>query len=787
MSALKFIQGFARKSLTKNQGSGIINLPGAMQSEAKAGEIVALLQRAGIPMNQLDDFIRSEADVAKFLNIIETANKPKVYSGQAAVDQLNKLFPKKGEVVDMTGKKIDTSQGIMGGKSVKELMESGQIQKGSEGLKKGQKITDRELFKNSNLNKQGFIKQGDEITSENFDTSQFAPGNYSKTTLVKDTVTDTITYIKTLDPIDAMKEANSVIGRKGKYKNLTPEESKKILTDTEDHIFERDIPIDPEDMAKGGRAGYYGGGPAMVGEDLSEIGHGSDSLMARNMQLSPNGQATTSTGLNYLLGQDNDTVRVPYAAGGGGRRAFLKLLGLAGAGVAGVKSGILGLSEGGAKKAVSETVKQAAGSGGQVPPYFLNLVKKIKNLGDDVTPSYAVKDRQKVTKYKEYELTEDVTTGKQEIQRYKVLDDDSASYYGQPLTEETYMSYTPGENIVGKGGKPVKTQPEYEEGTALLRSDRGNAGDIVDESATISDDVIKEGTVFEDTMSEFGKAEGGRIGFSAGGGKFLLSKLGINPTSRRFLEKVFGKEKFQTMIQNDPRMHRGMLEVVEMFRNKDKDGLKSYMKNFLPEMSDVEMEKFIVSSGDSAGIEGQLIRLGSGREYKNLINMKKEADQIRKLDDFDIEDVSKNAEGGRIGFSGGGILRAIIAKSAAKKGLSVRDFIKATNYKGLSPEVRMYISAEEFAALKGGQKELYDNFIDMAKTRKSFQEQVELGKGTPAKPLFDNLEQTMDEKSFVPKTVTSDDIAQMELMVKNRFNKGRKDNAQGGIQTMLGE
>ena len=72
---------------------------------------------------------------------------------------------------------------------------------------------------------------------------------------------------------------------------------------------------EPDDMATGGRAGYYGGGVAMVGEDLSEIGHGSDSLMARNMQLAPNGQATTSTGLNYLLGQDNDTVRVPYNEG----------------------------------------------------------------------------------------------------------------------------------------------------------------------------------------------------------------------------------------------------------------------------------------------------------------------------------------------------------------------------------------------------------------------------------------------------------------------------------------
>ena len=53
----------------------------------------------------------------------------------------------------------------------------------------------------------------------------------------------------------------------------------------------------------------------MVGEDLSEIGHGSDSLMARNMQLAPNSMATTSTGLNYLLGEDNDTVRVPYNEG----------------------------------------------------------------------------------------------------------------------------------------------------------------------------------------------------------------------------------------------------------------------------------------------------------------------------------------------------------------------------------------------------------------------------------------------------------------------------------------
>jgi hypothetical protein len=749
MSAIKIIQGYARKSLTTNKGSGITTIPGAMQSEAKAGEIVALLQRAGIPMNQLDDFIRSEADVAKFLNIIEAASKPKVYSGQAAVDQLDKLFPKKGEVVQFPQKTSFKEQ-------VEAMKKSGDIVDPNN-LKKNDNVLKREMFQDSNLNK-------------------------------TDTVTDTITYIKTLEPMTAMKEANLIIGRKGKYKDLTPEQSKKILQDTEDHIFERDVvpdEFDPE-YAKGGRAGFYTGGITDVEPSLDDIGHGADALNARTRLMSPGNQATTSTGLNYLLAEDNDNMRIPFAGGGDPkRRAFLKLMATLTGGAAAFKSGLLSLGEGGTKKAVTETVKQAAGSGGKVPPYFLKLVEKIQKLGDDVTPSYAVKDRQKVTKYKDYELTEDVTTGEQTIQRMKIDDDfkyDASEHYGKPVGEEVYMSYKPGKGQVDETMKGKTPPDEYIEDTSLIRTDKPAKGGIEETFDGVPDDILEE--VGEIIVK---KADGGRIGFSAGGGKFLLSKLGINSTSRRFLEKVFGKEKFNTMIQNDPRMHRGMLEVVEMFRSKDKDGLKMYLQKFMPNMDDTEIEKFIVGDSGTEGIEGQLIRLGSGREYENLIKMSKEADQIRKLDDFDIEDVSKNAEGGRIGFSGGGIFRAIIAKSAAKKGLSVTDFIKATNYKGLPPEVRMYISADEFAKLKSGQQDLYENFIDMAKTRKSFQENVEAGKKGPASPLFENLEKTMDEQSFVPKTVTSNDIAQMELMVKNRFNKGRKDNAQGGLQTMLGE
>jgi hypothetical protein len=74
--------------------------------------------------------------------------------------------------------------------------------------------------------------------------------------------------------------------------------------------FEEKMKKDPEDPQK-----FYQGGQAMIEPNLSDIGHGSDALMARNALLTPGSQATTSTGLNYLLGEDNDTTRVPYKHG----------------------------------------------------------------------------------------------------------------------------------------------------------------------------------------------------------------------------------------------------------------------------------------------------------------------------------------------------------------------------------------------------------------------------------------------------------------------------------------
>jgi len=227
--ASSIIRNFIAKKIFQQKGA----IANRKSVDFSANALEQRLKSAGINPND----ISSEKELNQVLSYVKQAEdaafdqRYRVISGDTPEGRkiTEGLFGKRGEVVDMAGKKLDTSQGIMGGKSVKELMDSGQVIKGARGMKKSKKVQDREMFQDANKR-------------------------------LKTDVNKIIADIKAMDPMDSMKEANSVIGRKGVYKNLTPEESKKILKDTEDHIFERDIPIDPEDMATGGRAGFKGGG-----------------------------------------------------------------------------------------------------------------------------------------------------------------------------------------------------------------------------------------------------------------------------------------------------------------------------------------------------------------------------------------------------------------------------------------------------------------------------------------------------------------------------------------------
>jgi hypothetical protein len=642
MAANKIIQAYARKVLTKNQGPGIINLPGAMQSEAKAGEIVALLQRAGIPMNQLDDFIRSEKDLLKFLNLIKAASEPRVISATSPEGKAitEKLFGKKGEVIKGNfGKPFK--------EEIEAMKKSGDIVDPNN-LKKNDNVLTRELFRDSTLNK--------EPVNEKF---------------IKYTIQD----INKKDPIEGMKIANKIIKKEGEFKDLTEEQSKRILKETDDHLTGRDMDYDPEDFyATGGRAGFYTGGITDVEPSLDDIGHGSDSLMSRTRLMSPGSQATTSTGLNYLLAEDNDNLRVPFAAGGDPkRRAFLKLLATLGGGIAAAKTGILGLGKGGGKQITKEVAKEVATGSGTPPPYFFKLVEKIKMLGDDVTVGSATLPRTKVTRYKDYQLTENLDGSKQ-IQKIGKEDD--------MITKDEYMTYTKGQADETTKGK--KVADDYEEVTEInSRIYKDNFNDPDYEDGINLKEILEE---VGETVTK--KADGGRIGLFLGGfgaknqltqGKSLLknmlkflSKDGSYGKSPAEILKMLNPKQFEKLL-NDPRYQgkvsseapEGLDKIIQDMINKTKIERSDMVADIIGSSRNIKKvddniikyKTSIIEDMVSKGIDKEVAVEAAESMSKEVIKNagKKSTPKITEQGLLELENIQKNllTKGRKLQATGG--------------------------------------------------------------------------------------------------------------------------------------
>jgi len=268
--------------------------------------------------------------------------------------------------------------------------------------------------------------------------------------------------------------------------------------------------------------------------------------------------------ISILRDRKADGGRAGFMAGGMGRRGFLKLLGGVGAGIGALKSGILGF---GGKKAgtqVAKEVTKEVATSGAPPPHFLKLVAKIKALGDDA-PKLAVKDKEVVTKYKDYTLTEDVVTGEKTIQRMKIDDDlkyDASEYYGKPIGEEVYMSYKPGKGQADETMKGKTPLDEYTEDTSLIRADKPAAGEVMDTFDGVPDDIIQE--AMEETI-KIGKADGGRIGYKIGSSKKGVQSL------LDLIRNKFGKESITTAdkipLPNDT-LKRNMFDAANKRFNK---------------------------------------------------------------------------------------------------------------------------------------------------------------------------------------------------------------------------
>ena len=367
------------------------------------------------------------------------------------------------------------------------------------------------------------------------------------------------------------------------YEEAVAKEKAKAAAD-EDYIMKI---FDPEDFAKGGRAGHYTGGMVDVEPNLSDIGHGSDALMARTRLISPGAQGTTSTGLNYLLAEDNDNIRIPFADAGdvykryqdyvmemdadllkhfkrykkiyggkmnmkqfapkfienyaeGGRigfskgklaladaarRKFLKLAGSGAAGLAALKTGLLGFG-----KEAAPVIEKAVETAKGVPPYFFQLVDLIKSKGREIE-SYGERVKQYISPSKdgksELMLTEDLNTGDIQVKKIFKENDDM-------VTKSEEMNFTKGRGDESTKGTPADDYEEVTEYNSRIYKDNFNDPDFVD--GIDVEEIVKE--------IDVKKAEGGRIGYSKAG--FVLDKTlkGLD-----YLKELFKKkpEKLETV------------------------------------------------------------------------------------------------------------------------------------------------------------------------------------------------------------------------------------------------
>ena len=253
-----------------------------------------------------------------------------------------------------------------------------------------------------------------------------------------------------------------------------------------------------EDFAQGGRAGFSNGGIDVLKLEDEAMQR---ALNAFKYYQSMGGKKNFR---DYIKesGRFGDQFRaeggrIGYKIGSidKARRAFLKTVGAAGAGITALKTGLLGLGKE-AAPTTEKIIEKVATS--DVPPYFLNLVNKIKNLGKKFD---GPTERSESFLYKDYSMDIDLDTGKIDIKKTREAMIPGSDEAG--IAEEVYMTYKPG--MADETTKGKKVVDEYEEFTARPDID----GKMKDVDEGVPDEVIEEGTMFEDNMTEFGKASGG--------------------------------------------------------------------------------------------------------------------------------------------------------------------------------------------------------------------------------------------------------------------------------------
>ena len=294
MSAVNFIISLARKILAR-ESKGITTIPNKMAVEQKAGEIAARLQDAGLPLNRADEFIRSEQDLVRILNLIEST-PPVTREVPSGIRNT-----KTAKIMDMQGKEIPQGSKIMGGKAADEqdsligsldefhedfVKETG-INIPKENLKQAYDVKKSYPFNTPIVDKNGkFI--GQEATQKQYPESKkfkvqepdeldaeikarLEKGNKEgiarikesqareRQKMIENSIDNQSPGFSGDRKVDAVLVAEEMAERMGKvYDDLPIKEQTKLYGEAFDALSKRKFDL-PEDMAQGGRAGFANG------------------------------------------------------------------------------------------------------------------------------------------------------------------------------------------------------------------------------------------------------------------------------------------------------------------------------------------------------------------------------------------------------------------------------------------------------------------------------------------------------------------------------------------------
>ena len=749
-----------RKAKEKGIPSIKKNLYDLPETESEAGRIAAIFQSAGLwPLDKAAQFIKNEKDVIKYLNIIEATNKQRLKQKTFA-SELGKSLKEEGQVIEFPKDKItdwtksqsrppetEIIGGIQTTRGLGDLFGK-QLEKAIKKTKATPKVVERSMPADDyyNFKEEWF---GKIIANTDDDINTF----------LKKGINQADERFVTLSK-DQRKDFLDMVEYRLKHGN------EKFMNDSEMFFGYK----------KNGRKPHeYGGLAGMLGEstyqdedhrvpyneggsisnvlppDFDELNH--DELM-HIIKLLQTGE----------IPQFADGGRIGFKLGGidKARRLFLQAMGAGAAGIGAAKTGLFGLLKGSKSTAVKNLTQIPIKDAKGMPPWFKPLVNRIIKEGEDITKlppnkGGAFLDRQIVHSKK---LGEGKT-----VRVYQTLDDQSirveyetAENMGGAPQDTIHLEYKAAEEVEPilaqhmdpknpKGpwlpNKAQKTEPTFEASEPWPRGTTGDYKDITFDGENRVNEV-------KDLMSDTS----------------TLKQFGTN--------KALSKEELKIAEQKRKRVN----EINNDLGEQDQ---------LLPDPPDYDG----YASGGIIGLNkgGPLTTQALIQLYMSEGMSQEEAEAAASASsNLPWNILTEKAEGGRVGMLfGGGVWKTIIKNLAKEKGVPPSTYLAVTNYKTLPEEVRKIISKADFEKMKESRIEMFENWVEMAKTRQRFLKNIEEGKkGSPhAAPIFEHLEKSF--KSPVPSGVTDKDILQGEYILKNLKTKGRKLNASGGLAHMIGE